>query len=814
MIAGRRRVEVLIKNTASETVIGGSRRAVEGVVAVLNTAFFEVPTVSTVHCTIGREVEQEYRALHDVETDAPPLIAFYSGVWGHRYQVDRQSAAAAIAAQASSTIDFPKLIEQAYLDGIRIFLEVGPGSSCSRLIGQILRGQPHLACSACPAEGDPKSAIMDVFSRLIAEGVNVELGSLGGQRMSGKSRAAATAESPDGRSTVRVEVRSAGFRIPALAGYRAEGGPPVLAQVSVPERRSSNPRCGGSILDAESAVAAAHRTYLRLAHDSADLFAKHTAFELELIEQYAPHGAATNVADHSPTGALEPPVMLDRQACLEFAVGSATVLGAEYAAVDGFPSRVRLPDEPLMLVDRVVTIEGIPQSMQGGRIVTEHVVRPGAWYLDGGRIVPSIAIEAGQADLLLCGYLGVDFQTKGLAVYRLLDATVTFHSDLPREGDTIRYDIRIDSFFRQGMTILFRFRLDATVAGQPFLSMRDGCAGFFTPDELAAGRGIIPHKIDLRSSGGRTPERIPDLVPAFSTRLEPAGLEALRCGDLSVAFGPPFDRPTLDDPLPLPGGRMSLLHRVVSSSAAEGSSRLGLICAEAEIHPDDWFLVCHFVDDRVMPGTLMYESCLQALRILLMRMGWIGRRGQVVFEPVPGVAIRLKCRGQVVESTPKVSYEVSVTERGFRPEPYAIADALVKVDGKAIVELIGISLQLSGTNRHELETLWSSSEADRQAPSSCDASRRFLRPRSDSRVCTGQPGASVRRALPTVCGWPALSGAVAGASVPVRRSDPPNRRPAVGHVGGHLSRGGVRHRSRRLVFRGRSRRFAAIRHPA
>ena len=48
-----------------------------------------------------------------------------------------------------------------------------------------------------------------------------------------------------------------------------------------------------------------------------------------------------------------------------------------------------------------------------------------------------------------------------------------------------------------------------------------------------------------------------------------------------------------------------------------GSFGLGFIRAEAEIHPDDWFLVCHFVDDRVMPGTLMYESCLQALRILL-----------------------------------------------------------------------------------------------------------------------------------------------------------------------------------------------------
>ena len=171
----RRRVEVLIKNTANETVIGGSRRDVEEVVAALKTAFFEVPTVSTVHCSIGREVEQEYRALHDVETDAPPNITFYSGVWGHRYQVDRQSAAAAIAAQASGTIDFPKVIEQAYDDGVRVFLEVGPGSSCSRMIGQVLRGRPHLACSACPAEGDPLAAFLDAIGRLIAEGVHVDV---------------------------------------------------------------------------------------------------------------------------------------------------------------------------------------------------------------------------------------------------------------------------------------------------------------------------------------------------------------------------------------------------------------------------------------------------------------------------------------------------------------------------------------------------------------------------------------------------------------------------------------------------------------
>ena len=142
---------------------------------------------------------------------------------------------------------------------------------------------------------------------------------------------------------------------------------------------------------------------------------------------------------------------LSARKCLEFAVGKiGDVLGSEYAEIDRYPTRVRLPDEPLMLVDRILSIEGQQRSLQAGRVVTEHVIEPDTWYLDAGRIAPCIAIEAGQADLFLCGYLGVDFETKGLAVYRLLDATVTFHRPLPGAGAVIRYDIRITNFSARG----------------------------------------------------------------------------------------------------------------------------------------------------------------------------------------------------------------------------------------------------------------------------------------------------------------------------------------------------------------------------
>jgi len=382
------------------------------------------------------------------------------------------------------------------------------------------------------------------------------------------------------------------------------------------------------------------------------------------------------------------------------------VLGHEYAPIDGHPTRVRLPDEPLMLVDRIVTIEGEPRSLSSGRVVTEHDILAGDWYLDAGRIPPSIAIESGQADLFLSGYLGIDFVTKGLAVYRLLDATVTFHRGLPGPGESIRYDIKITRFFRQGDTHLFRFEFDGTVGGEPLLTMRDGCAGFFSAAELAAGKGIVPRPLDSRHRAGVRPPDWTDLVPVARQSLDERQVEALRRGDLAAGFGPPFDKLDLADPLPLPGDRMTLVHRVETLDPGGGRFGLGVIRAEADIHPGDWFMVCHFVDDHVMPGTLMYECCLHTLRIFLMRLGWVGGSGQAAFEPVPGVANRLRCRGQVIESTRKVVYEVVIKELGYAPEPFAIADALMYADGKPIVEITDMALRLVGTNRQELEQLW------------------------------------------------------------------------------------------------------------
>ena len=404
-------------------------------------------------------------------------------------------------------------------------------------------------------------------------------------------------------------------------------------------------------------------------------------------------------------GATTEGVFLDRAQCLEYAVGSiAAVLGDRFAEVDAFPTRVRLPDEPLMLVDRVVSIEGEPGSLGSGSLVTEHDVFPGAWYLDADRVPICIAVEAGQADLLLSGYLGIDARTRGEAVYRLLDARVTFHRGLPRPGEVIRYAIRIDHFFVHAGTHFFRFGFDGTIDGEPLITMRDGCAGFFTAAALAAGKGVVRTALDLapRPGVGAWDRHVP-VTPGGIGR---DGVEAIRAGDLAGGFGAEFSGLPIDRPLTIPGGRMRLIDRVTAIEPGGGRYGLGRLTAEADIAPDDWFLTCHFVDDRVMPGTLMFECGEHALRLLLLRMGCVGEAETSAWEPVPGVASRLECRGQVTESTKVVAYEVTLKELGYRPEPYAIADVLMFADGRPVVRVEDMAIQLTGATRDTVRSIW------------------------------------------------------------------------------------------------------------
>ncbi|MBD1399134.1 beta-ketoacyl synthase N-terminal-like domain-containing protein [Pelovirga terrestris] len=739
ILAGKKQVYLLIVNTYKECVIGGRRRQVDLAVKELGCHFIPLQGVTTVHCEVTRAVADAYRNLHLFDVRAPRGIDFYSCAFGGKYPLTTTNAADAILAQALDTIDYPRVIERLYADGARIFLEVGPGSSCTRMISSILGERPHLARSFCVAGQDASVQFLRLLGHCLAEGVKLDLSPLypadkGELPVStGRSPQIVTTTGGAAFAPTLPVTNNPAPRVdlpPAATANEAPGLPPAPQQLpvalqAVTHEDSVPAQLTIGFRDVHTAGAAAHAAFLELSADLERSLAEQIGYQQALLQQadgtlfdldqsffhqdpYRDQSSPplAQGAALEPEGKGGTPVF-DRQQCMEFAVGSvAGMLGQEFAEVDTFPTRVRLPDEPLMLVDRIVALEGEPRSMSCGRVITEHDVTADRWYLDGGRIPTCVAVEAGQADLFLSGYLGIDFITRGLAVYRLLDAVVTFHRGLPTVGETIQYDIHIDRFFRQDQTYLFRFHFEATVNGEPLLSMRDGCAGFFSAAELAAGKGIVHTRLDLLPQPGRMPADWRQLVPMAVESYNDTQVAALYAGDLAGCFGPCFADLPLNRPYTLPGGKLKLVDRVIVLDPEGGRYGLGQIRAEMDIQPDAWFLTCHFVDDRVMPGTLMYECCMHTLRIYLLRMGWIGENGATWCEPVPGVQSGLKCRGQVIETTKKVTYQVSIKELGYRPEPYAIVDALMFADDHPIVEIPDMSVRLSGLDRSRVEALW------------------------------------------------------------------------------------------------------------
>lgn len=704
------RVYLLIVNTPRECVIGGEPEKVAAAVEALGARFFPLPGITAVHCEVAAPVAGPYRELHRLTTEAPKDIRFYSGSWCRSYQLDRESAADSILNQALAGVDFPATVDQAYEDGARVFIEVGPGASCARMIGEILRGRPFAARSVADPHRPEAESLLQAALALYAEGYPVDFDPL----------LARLSPAVEARPTRSIEVRR--WRAPASAPRPptrpAEVSPrPAPSPVTAPVAPAALAELGGEfarlIAETEATASAqlqAHSHFLALSGKVMSAMAEGIQMQMALAGA-APSSLALAELSPGPVSPASPPVFMDRDACMEFAIGRVgRALGPAFAEADAFPTRVRLPDEPLMLVDRIVEVEAEPKSMSSGRLVTEHDVLAGGWYLDGGRIPTCIAVEAGQADLFLSGYLGIDFETRGEAVYRLLDAKVTFHQGLPKPGAVIRYDIAIDEFFRQGDTILFRFRFESTVDGAPLLSMREGCAGFFTAAELAAGKGVVRTRLQLRPRPGVAPEGGAAYVAMTPARYDAAAIEALRRGELAACFGPAFAGLPLRQPRTIPGAEpgslMRLLDRVTDLEPEGGRFGLGLIRAELAIQPDDWFLVCHFSDDQVMPGTLMYECCLHTLRVFLLRLGWVGEESDFICEPKPGVTSQLKCRGQVIAGTAVAMFEIEVKELGFEPDAYAIADALMYADGRPIVEITDMSLRLTGLGRDRLDAIW------------------------------------------------------------------------------------------------------------
>ena len=390
---------------------------------------------------------------------------------------------------------------------------------------------------------------------------------------------------------------------------------------------------------------------------------------------------------------------LGRDDLMVHASGSiSTIFGDEFGKQDGYHRQVRMPEPPLLLADRCLGIDAPAGVLGTGTIWTETDVCADSWYLHNRRMPAGVMIESGQADLMLISWMGIDFLNKSERVYRLLGCDLTYHGSLPKAGETLRYDIHMDGHANQGDVRLMFFHYDCYVDDghgnrSRRLSVRQGQAGFFTAEELDDSAGILwtPETGEHDASARLDEPAVLCARDAFSD----AQLESFANGDLVTCFGEGFEASKAHSATPtIQSGEMQFLHRIESFDPRGGPWGRGYLRAAWDVTPDDWFFEGHFHNDPCMPGTMMFEGCLQAMSFYMAALGYTLPRDGWRFQPVQDHTIPLRCRGQVLPRAGRLTYEIFVEEVHNGPVPTLYADLLCTIDGLKAFHARRMGLQL------------------------------------------------------------------------------------------------------------------------
>jgi len=747
-IKDRENVYLIIINSPEEVIVAGETKACREFIESLDYQSVLTPMTDCIHCEVVKKNYDNVVQLHTSPVGYVPPVAFYSASSYQQTEMTSEVIANNIANIYCNTIDFPKLVNRVYDDGARIFLELGPKGSCTKFIDQILGGKPHLAVTMDRKGGDNHSSILRALAKLHSHGVLLDLSVLYAKEdFTNPEKVGYKQMIPGGpqlESAVLSDKNRQHFKeVPVAKAPMAKVKPPAKTVIPKPVAKPVvNIPQTAAVKNASSAgytymqdCVSAHRSQISRSH-SAFLSARNTSLQemrerirtgiiataqgngqqlsmipSSLYQTETPRTESTDSNIEQPEtteftgdkyfyplpnqGQKPADVIWNETDLLEFAGGNiANVFGNEFAVIDSYKYRVRLPLPPYLLVHRITDIDAKTGEFKPSSLTTEYDVPINAWYSVDGQIPWAIASEAGQCDLLLISYLGIDFDSKGDRYYRLTDYTMTFMDELPKEGDTLRYEIKIHSFMKSGDALFFDFGYDCYVENRLIYKMTGGRAGFSTDAELALGKGVVFSKLDEKIRQKTQKQHFTPLLNCSKTTFTQEQLLNITRGNISSCFGPEYDQQGANASLRFASEKIMMIDRITSLDKNGGPCGLGEIVAEKDLAPDHWYFPCHFQDDNVLAGTLITEGCVQLLEFYMLYLGLQTNTRDARFQPIQNRPYRIRARGQILPTDTLYSYKMEIIEIGLSPKPFVRANFYIIMNGKTLVDFQDLGIEM------------------------------------------------------------------------------------------------------------------------
>ncbi|UFR05852.1 SDR family oxidoreductase [Streptomyces sp. Go40/10] len=160
-------------NSPEQTVISGPTADVDTAVRALRAAGLgarRIPVACAFHSPVVAAAGERFaKVLADKPVRAPEFP-----VWSNRtatpYPPEPDAVRAGLAAQICAPVAFAAQIEAMYEAGARIFVEAGPGTVLTRLVGRILGDRPHRTVACEPRADSGLAGWLDALARLAVAG--------------------------------------------------------------------------------------------------------------------------------------------------------------------------------------------------------------------------------------------------------------------------------------------------------------------------------------------------------------------------------------------------------------------------------------------------------------------------------------------------------------------------------------------------------------------------------------------------------------------------------------------------------------------
>lgn len=174
-------VTVANHNAPDQVVVSGATAAIEIADSELKKAGFStkrLDVATAFHSSIVAGAVGPFREYLAERTIVPPTGTVTSNETAAPYEREPDAIRERLAGQIAARVRFVEQIEALYADGIRTFVEVGPGHVLTQLVGRILGDRPHRALSLDRRGRDAVVSFTEGLAQLSVAGVSLKLAAL------------------------------------------------------------------------------------------------------------------------------------------------------------------------------------------------------------------------------------------------------------------------------------------------------------------------------------------------------------------------------------------------------------------------------------------------------------------------------------------------------------------------------------------------------------------------------------------------------------------------------------------------------------